>query len=449
MEGTPSGIARAADGDLPAPPAISRRRLFLSRWRIIAGVIALGLIGWAAWHANAWRHLQSGKRALALHHHREAQQHFQSVLRVWPNDPATSLLAARAARLNGEFEAADHYLKLCQGVEALSDAAFLERVLLRACRGEIDAVAQYCYAMLDRQHPDSPLILEALALGNLHLLRFGAAEGALERWLEMAPDEPQAIFLRGRLQLQAANNTEAIEYLRRAVELDPDREEARLLLAGLLLDLGQAQEALPHLELVCQRQPGNYSAQARRGQALVLLGRPEEATQVLDDVLAHRPDLSMALLERGKLALREGQLEQAEHWLKQACQRDIGDRAAHYQYLQCLKQMDKTKEARAVQERLDAIDAGTTRMHEIVTVELPERRFDPDLLAELGELMLEVGLDKDGTVWLNRALQIDPRTPRAHRAFAKYYESLGQASLARQHLAIADAADVTEEAPLP
>jgi ribulose-5-phosphate 4-epimerase/fuculose-1-phosphate aldolase len=61
------------------------------------------------------------------------------------------------------------------------------------------------------------------------------------------------------------------------------------------------------------------------------------------------------------------------YWLEQACKREVGNRAAHYQLLQCLKRSgnSKVKEVRAIQERLDQIDEATTRMHEIVTVELP------------------------------------------------------------------------------
>jgi predicted Zn-dependent protease len=170
------------------------------------------------------------------------------------------------------------------------------------------------------------------------------------------------------------------------------------------------------------------------------LGRPEEATQLLDDVLQRNPDMPLALLERAKLALREGQLEQAEPWLARACERDRGDRAAHYQYLQCLNQLGKTKEARSVQTRMDKIDLDATRMREIVTSELPERPFDPELQAELGELLLNVGVDKDGYTWLDRALKVDPRNDRAHRALADYYDSLGQRSLADQHRAMVEPA---------
>lgn len=432
-------LSRAAD-DLPASSATPRGRILFSGWRVIAGVIALCVVGLIAWQGNAWRHLHSGKRALDLHHHREALLHFQSTLQVWPHHGPACLLAARAARLSGDFETAERYLRICQAQPDLAGSAALERVLLRACKGDVDGVSEYCGALLQAQHPQTPQILEALAIGNLTLLRFGPAADALDRWLELEPAEPQATFLMGRLHLQASNNTEALDYLRRAVESDPARDEARVLLAGLLLDLGQAQEALPHLEIMRVRQPHNSSVAARLGQALALLGRPEEATQLLDEVLQRNPDMSLALLERAKLALREGQLEQAEPWLARACERDRGDRAAHYQYLQCLNQLGKTKEARSVQTRMDKIDLDATRMREIVTSELPERPFDPELQAELGELLLNVGVDKDGYTWLDRALKVDPRNDRAHRALANYYDSLGQRSLADQHRAMVDPA---------
>lgn len=414
-----------------------------SRFRRIAvAIVVLGVAaGIGAWQAYGRYHLLVGTRSLQSHHYGEALGHFQTALKVWPEDGGTSLLAARAARGTGNYEAADRYLRICQMLPSQADQAAFERVLLRTSKGEIDAVGQFCHAMVEQGHPETPSILEALAVGNLTLLRFAAASEALDRWLEIAPDQPQAIFLKGRLHLQASNNVEALEYLRRVVELDAERDDARLLLAGLHLDLGQAQEALPHLETASRRQPGNVPARARLAQAMILLGRTEEAVVILDDVLQRRPDLASALLERGKLALREGQLEQAEDWLRQACQRDPGDRAASYQLLQCLKQRGKTKDALVVQQRLDQIDHDATRMHQIVTVELPQRRFDPELQAELGELLLSLGADNEGLVWLNRALQFDPRLPRAHRALAGHYQSLGQSSLAQQHLAYTGAGD--------
>lgn len=412
-----------------------------SRVRQLALAVLIVLATWlVGWRVYGWGHLVAGRQDLQKDHLAEALLHFQTALRIWPQDGSVHLLAARAARRMGDYELADYHLKASRSVPSLADQVAFERVLLRASKGEIDQVGSFCDALLQQNHPETPLILEALCVGNLELLRFGAASHAVDRWLEMSHEQPQATFLKGRLELQASNNVEAQQWLQRAVELDPERDDARLLLAGLHLDLGQAQEALPHLEWICRRQPDNVRAKARLGQALVLLGRPAEATPLLDEVIRERPDLASALLERGKLALREGELEPAEKWLRQACRLDPGDRGAHYQLLQCLKQQGKVKDARAIQTRLEEIDAGALRMHEIVTQELAERPMDPELQAELGELLLRVGATNEGLTWLNRALLLEPRSTRAHQALAKHYQSLGQGGKAQQHLALVEQA---------
>lgn len=426
-----------------ARAARSRPGLLL---RLAFLLLVLGVGIWiVARQAYGWHQLVAGKHDLQADHCRDALDHFRASLEIWPEDPTTLFLAARAARRVGDFEAAERYLTKCQASSSMAEPAAFERVLLRATRGEIDAVGGFCQVLLDQGHPDTPLILEALALGELTQLRFKTAEIYLDLWLAKSPDQAQAVFLKGRLQLQASNSQEALGLLRRAVELDPERDDARLLLAGLYLDLGQAREALPHLEEARRRLPHNLFAQTRMAQCLVLLGRPEEAISLLDGVLRQNPDVPSALLERGKLAFRDGELEKAEAWLRKACKRDPGNRAAHYQLLQCLKQEGKVAEFRAVQQRLDQIDQDSTRMREIVTELLPKRRNDPDLHAELGELFLSVGAVPEGVSWLDRALQLEPRNPRAHRALAQHYYSLGQSGKAQQHR---DLGGVLDPAPI-
>jgi tetratricopeptide (TPR) repeat protein len=432
--------------DAPSSNLLSRLR----RNRFLKAAIALLVLIVGAWmlarQLYGWHHFDAGKRELARDHCRPALEHFQAALVIWPDDATTQFLAARASRRLGDYEAADSYLTRCQLSPAIREQAELERVLLRACRGEVEAVGGYCQTLLRQHHPDTPLILEALAQGELSLLRFAAAAHYLERWLEMAPDHPQAIYRKGQLQLEAGNLQEALALLRRAAELDPDREDVRLLLAGLYLDLGQAQEGVPHLEFVCGRQPKNHLAKARLAQGLVLLGREEEAIRLLDEVLLARPEHAPALLERGKLAFRHGDLDKAQHLLQEACKRDPGNRAAHYQLLQCLKQQGNDKEVRIVQTRLDQIHLDEARLREITTALLPQRRNDPDLYAELGELYLRMGAMKDGLHWLNRAVEIAPRHPAAHRELAKHHQSLGQHGQAQYHRELGG---VTVPAPEP
>jgi Tfp pilus assembly protein PilF len=406
-----------------------------SGWRGLAvASLVVAIVAWFAfWQAYALRHWSSGNQQLQADRSSQALEHFQAALRVWPGNGPTLLAAARAARRSGDFELADQYLRLCQDQPALSDQAALERVLLRASQGDVDSVADYCRILLHNDVPETPLILEALALGNIRLLRFGDADALLNLWLERSPGQPQAIFLKGRLNLLAGNSQEAMQFLREVIELDPTRDDARLMLAGLCLELGQAQEAWREFEVVASRAPLSATARARSAEALVLLGRSEEAAAILDELLLEYPEMPVALLERGKIALRNDELGRAETLLTAACAREPGNRAAHYQLLQCLKLQGKSEETRALEQKLDQIDGDVARLREIVNVELPRQRFDPELQAELGELLMRAGAWDDALSWLKASLAVDPQQPRAHRALADYYQSLGQQRLAEQH----------------
>jgi tetratricopeptide (TPR) repeat protein len=307
--------------------------------------------------------------------------------------------------------------------------------LLRANRGEIDAVIAHCHKRLEQDDPDAPLILESLAVGCMVAMRWSEATAYLDRWLRRDPDHPQALFLRGRLEFLASNQQEAIGLFRRVVDLDPERADARLLLAGLHVDLGQAQEALPHLEWLRWRRPQNALVQTRLARCLDLLGRGEEATPLLDDVLARQPDLAPALLERGKLALRAGDLDMARDLLQKACERDPGSYDACYQLHLCLKQLGRDAEARAALERMNQLQQDILRMRDITRNALFERPNDAALHAELGELCLRVGAPEQAVRWLEGALRLDPNNAAAHRGLARYYQGLGQYGLAERHRA--------------
>jgi tetratricopeptide (TPR) repeat protein len=405
------------------------------RWALLLTVVCVGT--WMiSWRAFGWYHLSTGKGCLERSHCREALEHFQAALTVWPNDAHVLFLAARGARRAGELDLADRCLTRCAAAPGLAESVALETALLRATRGEVDQVANYLRVLLDADHPETPLILEAVFQGYFTNLRFREAAGVIDEWRKRAPDDPQAIFLMGRVDYQSSNRQEAAKHWARVLELDPDRDDARLWLAGVCLELGQGLDALPHLELLQRRLPDNIMVQARVGRCLVMLGRQDEATKVLDGVLERQPDLAPALLERGKLAFSTGDLDLAADLLQKACVCDPSERAAYYQLAQCLKRQGKPAAAQLVQDRLQELDRDILRLHEIATDQLSRRPDDPGLHAEVGEIFLRVGAFEQGVRWLHAALQLDPRHAAAHRTLARHYEALGQFNLAEQHKAM-------------
>jgi tetratricopeptide (TPR) repeat protein len=421
-----------------APALIARPRRLLNVGLAIA-IVSFG-VWFLSWRVYGWHHHVEGKRSLQADHCRDALVHFQAVLQVWPEDPETLFLAARAARRAGDLDLAEHFLDQRKSTPALADSLSLERVLLRASRGEIDAVEHYCRSLLNLDHPDAELILEALAQGAMALLRFAQAAAYIEEWLALSPEQPQAFYMKARLHLQASHSQEALDLFRRTLKLDPKRDDAALFLAGIHLDLGQSLDALPYLEAVRRRRPDSADVQVKLARCLVLLGRHEEAIALLDEAIRRQPDLTAALLERGKLALRDDELERAENLLRRVCKRNPGNQVACYQLAQCLKRRGKTAEAHVVEQRHDQLEQDSKRIRDIVQTQLPDRPHDPILLAELGELYVKAGAPDEGIRWLKRTLQLDPNSGAAHRSLSGYYRTLGQTGLAEKHRARADAA---------
>jgi tetratricopeptide (TPR) repeat protein len=415
------------------------RRLLTDRRRLVTVLLACAVLVvgvWLlSWRVYGWYHLSAGKKALAVDHCRPGLEHFQAALTVWPGDPQVLFFAARAARRVGDLEVADKYLKQCEESRAMDEEAGMERILLRASSGEMDEVGTVCRTLLDRHHPDSPLIYEAMVQGCLTTLRFQDSASLIAEWRERYPDHAQALYQLARHHLSLSNQQEAEQHLRRVVELDPERDDARMVLAGVLLDLRRALDALPHLEILQRRLPGNLLAQTRMAACLNLLGRQDEAVVLLDAVLARAPKLAPALFERGALASRDGDFARAEDLLKRAVDADPGDPKALYQLKECLRRQEKFAEVKAIEDRMARIEQDTLRLRAITNTELVDHPRDANLHAELGELYLRNGSVDLGLRWLHGALRLDAENARAHQTLAAYYEAEGSPVLAQRHRA--------------
>jgi tetratricopeptide (TPR) repeat protein len=409
--------------------------------RALAVVLLLALIasGFALAGTQFWAayHLRAARVALARYHTAEAGDHLGACLQVWPNDPDVLFLAARAARRTGLFDDADGFLARCQEVRGRDDELVLERALLTADRGDVDDVLKFCRAKVQANDPASPLILEALARGCLRSYRLGDAEWAVETWLERDADDPMAHLLRGRIARERLAQADAVGAFRRALEIDAELDDARDQLAVVLLETHQAPEALGHLEYLRQRRPGDPGLAVRLAQCCDLLGRQDEAVRLLDEVLARHPDFLPALEERGKLALNAGQRDQAEAWLRRALALAPGDATVLPQLQQCLVQMGKAEEARALEPRLKQAKEDLERIHQLVEHDIQADPGNAELSYEAGMIFLRAGAPADGLRWLQNAVRLNPRHAKAHEALADFYERTGDGARAARHRRLA------------
>ncbi len=443
----------APESPAPAAPAAARparlRRALAAvarhPERALLAVVLLAVIGFAvaavAGHLVAFYHFRAGRSCVEKYRDAEALGHFRYCLQVWPRDPETLLLAARAARRRRAFADAEQYQERYLACVGEDDDLTLEGLLLRAELGELDEVRLALEKLVDQGHPATGLILEAQARGYLRQFRLVDAMERLRRWQQRDPDNAQIAYLRGQVFDRSVNLHEAIASYRRALKADPEHDDARRMLAGHLLDLAQGREALPHLTYLVRRYPDDLPLRVLLARCRSQLGQASRAEALLDEVLARDPENGPALAERGNLALQRGDNERAETCLRKAAARDPTNYQAHYQLYQALKRLGKADQARALDKRLDMMRADIQRIQDIVRGQMQARPHDPALHYELGMIYLRAGAAGEGLRWLHSALGQDPNYAPAHRALAAFYQQTGSPGRAAHHRQRAQAAN--------
>jgi Flp pilus assembly protein TadD len=394
------------------PLARKARRLCL----FLAALLLCGAAAAAAAHLRTWHHYQAAQSALDHYHFAEARSHLDIALRAWPNSWGLHLLAARAARLDGDAEQAQQHLHYCQHVQPNHPAVLLEWALLRAQFGELETVEGYLLDQLQRGSAQATLIQEALIEGHLRTYRIGPALASVEDWLKRQPDDTQARFLHGCIWLQIERPQTARTSFLRVLELDPQRDDARWRLTQCLLKLRLYEEADLYLEELHRRYPQNAEVTVELANARFMQGQTSPAQELLDAVLAEHPDNEAALRERGRLDLAAGNVAEAEKWLRRAAQLNPRDTQLFSLLSTALEHQGKQDEAQLLQDRLKQTDRDFARLSTICLHELGQRPNDAALHSELGTLLLRLGYRQAGRNWLLLALQEDPNCAAARAA---------------------------------
>ena len=455
MRGVQSDSTGIVEPDLSPPLAVPRSRLrrmgsFLGssilgmarhpgRALLVVGLLLLigVMVGLSGLHFYFEYQLGTLRQAVAQGHNLEAMRGLDRCRRLAPNHPEILLLAARLARRSGLFDQAQNLLDAYWKQKGDDDDLVLERLLLRASRGDIDPLVPVFEERIRNDDPAAPLLSEALILGSLHAFRLVDADRHVGAWLRREPDSPPALWQEGRVHELAERTSSAVESYRRCLEIDPAFDEARIRLATLLVQLEKGQEALPHAEYLSRRLGFEADVELARARALDLLDRSPEAIAILDGLLERQPKHAEALGERGRLALRAGDSVLAEEFLQRAVRRDGGNRVIRYQLVLALSRNGKPEQARQEQEKITALEADLAQMRKIITEQIPRSPANADLCYEVALIALRAGIPRETFRWLQNALRIDPDHLLTHRALATYYEKMGNPVLSSHHRSIA------------
>jgi tetratricopeptide (TPR) repeat protein len=151
------------------------------------------------------------------------------------------------------------------------------------------------------------------------------SEAVVERWLELAPDDPEAWNLLGANRLKLGEQEAGIEALRSAVAKGPGNTKYVYNLGLALLrtrEFAAAAEILAPIVPADAEKAANAAAAAPYAEALAGAGRRDEARALLESMLRRQPDHLAALLTLGELECDDGHLDAARRLLDRALKKN-------------------------------------------------------------------------------------------------------------------------------
>lgn len=434
------------------PPAPKRGRLvrwavapfrFARRSPLLAVVALLGVVAFLAGtgvvSAAVWfnHHLKAAAREVEKGHNAAATRHLRLCQWVRPEQRDVLLLAARVSRRSGGWAEAEALLDKYTTRYGDDEPLVLERLLLRAARGDLEESVSQLAERMRRDGPEAALAREAVVTGLQYRFRWAEANQLLDDWLAKTPDHTIGLLLRGKLQEARQQSSEALLSFRRVLELDPEHDEARMRLTGMLIAQRQGEEALPHADYLRRRIPKNADIRLQWVKALGLQGRAAEARAALDGCLRDFPSHPGALAERARYAALDGDDAAAEDFYEKAAKADPGNFPTRHQYSLALARNGKKAEADKEQAALRILEADSERINQLISGPLQSRPNDPAIHHEIGLIAMRSGQPTEALRWFQTAVQVGPDHLPSHQTLSAYYHDAGNPVLAARHRAIA------------
>lgn len=410
---------------------------FASRPRAVAVLLALGAALAGGWYGQralrAHLAVRAAERALATYDFPAARAHLARAVALRPTDRAAWLLAARAARRDGDHAAARaHLIRAEELAGGPTPEGRLEDALRLAQQGEIERDVKFLVARADAGGPDTETILEALAVGANHAYQIDRTGFWLHLLLSRFPQNPVGRLLRAQLD-DTLGRRDAAETRARELLADfPDHHKARVLLAGLLFRAQRFPAAAAEYEALRAARPDDPFPVLGLARCRDRAGDNAGARALLTELTGRFPDYTEGLLEAGKLALKEDRAADAEPPLRKAAGLVPNHHEVRYNLGLCLERLGRTDEARGHFEAFKRIEGDMKRLDELLQA-VVKAPADPAPRREAAAVCLRNGQSGEALRWLQGALEVAPGDRATHAALAELYLSAGAAERAAYH----------------
>lgn len=395
----------------------TRRR---AGWTIGLAFLALGLLSWHGVRLarGHWAY-ERAEKALTRYDFAAARRSVERAAELRPRKAEVWLLAAQVARRDGHPAEARVHLRRYRSLAGETPEAKLEDALQHAQDGDIERDVYDLMAKADAGHPATEQILEALAVGSVHVYHFHRATFWVQHLLERFPKNPVGRMMRAQMDDVLGKRDRAVAGCRALLADFPDHRPAKVLLAGLLYREHRYAEAADLYAELRRDRPDDLTALLGLARCQDRLGRPDEARPLMRELAEDFPDNSEALLECGRFALADGRLADAERLLRKSARLAPNDHEIQYQLGLCLERAGRPEEARQHFERFHTVEADLARLTDLFKDVINSPK-DPAPRREAGLICLRNGQTAEGLRWLRGALEVAPGDPATRAALQSY-----------------------------
>lgn len=181
--------------------------------------------------------------------------------------------------------------------------------------GYLDQAAE-SFEQVIAAKPDNPDALYNLGTLNLQRNRLEDARRFLERTVQIRPNYPEAWNNLGMLAAQQGRTDEAIQDFQKAVAEKPNYTTALLNLGNVYRRQGLFEKAEATLTLAIQLQPEDPEVNYSLGMLYAQQNRTDRAAEFLNKAIELRPDYPEALNNLGVLLVRTQDYSRAEEQFK-------------------------------------------------------------------------------------------------------------------------------------
>jgi tetratricopeptide (TPR) repeat protein len=252
-----------------------------------------------------------------------------------------------------------------------------------------------------REEPENPEANFVRAKIELTKENLTAAQELLETVVQVRPNWPQARYVLGSVLMASKDFGRARVELARAIEGDPNLSGARKLLVKLHAKRGEHEFAIELGREALQKHPGDIETRITVGQSLIQIGRREEAyAEIARIPVEHRN--AAVLFALGTLDVSFGRLEQGADRLRRSSEL-VPDNP---QVLRALLRLDRAG---------DSLAESAARIARAV-----EANPNDSELAEIeAEIKHSTGDEAGARAALKRAISLEARNVTAQIALAE------------------------------